>query len=239
MPRCRCLRLFARGVPSSQPVRTCVHRRMSIVCAATCTARAPRSSLPGEWRHRHKDGKARRCRGLPSRHRVRWPGSPAGTARSTSPRSQAVWSARAQRIFETSEDLSLLQRAPAMARLVQVSPSCDAFAGLSGLTKWSDAAAKEFLARGGPRTDARARCAWRAVARPGGASGARYCHKDGHIVSIAWLSVWSKSVPTDTNFIGRDMTEYDNTAEERFARRSKWRRSASSPAAWRTTSTTS
>src|SRR5215212_7487061 len=38
----------------------------------------------------------------------------------------------------------------------------------------------------------------------------RYVHKDGHVVPLAWMGVWSQS-DRRHYFVGRDMTEYDRT----------------------------
>jgi PAS domain S-box-containing protein len=52
------------------------------------------------------------------------------------------------------------------------------------------------------------------LARSGQGKGrfrSRYRHKDGQAVPLAWTSVWSER-DQRTHWIGRDMTEYDNTA---------------------------
>jgi PAS domain S-box-containing protein len=159
----------------------------------------------GEWRHRHKDGKVVDVEVY--LHDIEFDGRAARLALLIDVTDRKRLERESQRIFETSEDLLLVT--DGYGRIVQVSPSCERLLGYRP---------DEMVGRGGQEflvvedletTREQMRLARRGEARR--RFRARYCHKDGHVVSIAWLSIWSKS-DRRHYFIGRDMTEYDSTA---------------------------
>ena len=107
-----------------------------------------------------------------------------------------------RRVFETSQDLILVT--DGYGRLIRVSPSSQAILGY---------APEEMVGRlGGDFMDARDLDSTREEmrqARRGRATRnfpARYRHKDGRIVSLVWMGVWSEE-DRHHFFIGRDMTE--------------------------------
>src|SRR5262249_25395083 len=107
-----------------------------------------------------------------------------------------------RRIFETSQDLILVMNS--RRYLVQISPSCQTILGYRP---------DEMIGRSGEDfmhpddleiTRAEMRAARRGE-RPK-ISDTRVFHKDGHIVRLSWLGMWSEPVKRFF-FVGRDMTE--------------------------------
>ena len=111
-----------------------------------------------------------------------------------------------QRVFETSQDLILVTDGYGV--LLQVSPSSMAILGY---------APEEMIGQSGARfmmpDDLDATRSEMRAARAGRATrhfGCRYLHKDGRVVPLMWMGVWSE--PDHHHFfIGRDMTDRERT----------------------------
>ena len=116
---------------------------------------------------------------------------------------------QSQSIFETSQDV--IQVADGYGRLVQASPSSAKVFGYRP-EEMIGRSTQDFIL---PEDLETARTETRA-ARHGRAARhfrCRYVHKDGHVVALLWMAVWSE--PDHRYFfIGRDMTEYEYTEEQ-------------------------
>jgi PAS domain S-box-containing protein len=116
---------------------------------------------------------------------------------------------RSRRVFETSQDVILIT--DGYGKLIQVSPSSMKTLGYRP---------EEMAGHGGQdfifpedleltRTEMRATRHGRATRQ----FRCRYVHKDGHMVPLVWIAVWSE-VDHLHYFIGRDMTDYERTEEQ-------------------------
>ena len=159
----------------------------------------------GEWRHRHKDGKVVDVEVY--LHDIEFNGQSARLALLMDITHRKRLERESQRIFETSEDLMLVS--DSYGRFIQVSPSSQRVLGYRP---------DEMVGRGGQEflvaEDLESNREEMRLARRGEAVRrfrARFRHKDGRAVPLAWVSTWSNS-DRRHYFIGRDMTEYDNTA---------------------------
>ena len=139
-----------------------------------------------------------------------------------------------QRIFDTSLDLILV--VDRRGHLLRVSPSSFEILGYAP-EEMIGRSAENFIHPDdleNTRNDMR-------LARRGRLKRdfqCRYVHKDnGRPVPLAWTGIWSEP-DGQYFFIGRDMTDRI-TLEGQLLQARRWKRSASSPAASRTTSTTS
>ncbi len=115
----------------------------------------------------------------------------------------------AQRIFETSQDLIFVT--DSYGTLREVSPSVRAMLGYDPA---------EVIGRSGREfihpADLDATRAEISAARRGRAIRnyrSRYLHRDGHVVPIEWMAVWS-AADHSYFFVGRDMTEVDRREAE-------------------------
>ena len=124
-----------------------------------------------------------------------------------------------RRIFETSQDLIMVTDPQGI--LVQVSPSSEAILGYLP-QEMIGRSSIEFLH---PDDLEESREGMRAARRGQHTRNfdARYLHKDGRIVTLSWMGVWSEPVKRHF-FVGRDMTESRQAQEallesEQMARR--------------------
>ena len=159
----------------------------------------------GEWRHRHKDGKVVEVEVY--LHDIEFDGRAARLALLNDVTDRKRLERESQRIFETSEDLMLVS--DSYGRFLQVSPSCERVLGYRP-DEIVGRGAQDFLVA----EDLEPNREEMRLARRGEAVRrfrARFHHKDGRIVPLAWVSTWSSS-DRRHYFIGRDMTEYDATA---------------------------
>ena len=138
-----------------------------------------------------------------------------------------------RRIFETSQDLILVT--DTSGNFIQVSPSAMTILGYEPAEMIGHSAV-EFIH---PDDLDSTRNEMRAARRGQHMRNfeTRYVHKDGQAVTLNWTGTWSEPVRRHF-FIGRDLTE-KRAAEAQLRQARRWTRSASSPAASRTTSTTS
>ena len=159
----------------------------------------------GEWRHRRKDGRLVDVDVYV--HDIEFGGQAARLALLVDITERKQAERESGRIFETTEDLFVVTGED--RRFVRISPSSEQVLGYlpeEMLGRHPD----EFLM---PEDQDYVRDAVRR-ARAGTGKGrfrSRYRHKDGHAVPLSWTSVWSEH-DRRTYWIGRDMTEYDNTA---------------------------
>jgi len=160
----------------------------------------------GEWRHRYRDGRIAEVDVY--LHDIEFDGQAARLSLMMDVTERNRMERESRRIFETSEDLILVT--DGYGRFVRVSPSCRRLLGCAP-EEMVGRLASEFVV---PEDLETTREEMRR-ARRGAATGhfrCRYRHRDGHAVPLAWISVWSE--PDRRHFfIGRDMTEYDRTAE--------------------------
>ncbi|MBY0317770.1 MAG: PAS domain S-box protein [Reyranella sp.] len=159
----------------------------------------------GEWRHRHKDGKIVDVEVY--LHDIEFDGRAARLALLNDVTDRKRLERESQRIFETSEDLMLVS--DGYGRFLQVSPSCERVLGYRP-DEMVGRGAQDFLVA----EDLEANREEMRLARRGESVRrfrARFHHKDGRVVPLAWVSTWSSS-DRRHYFIGRDMTEYDATA---------------------------
>ncbi len=126
-----------------------------------------------------------------------------------------------QRLVETSQDLVFVT--DGRAKLILVSPSVTRILG------WSP---EEMIGRNtadfiAPEDLEAARQEFKQVRRGRQTANfrSRHRHKDGRLVSLAWMGMWS-GVDHRHYMVGRDMTDIDHT-EHSSARRRRWRRWAS------------
>ena len=111
-----------------------------------------------------------------------------------------------QRVFETSQDLILVTDGYGV--LIQVSPSSMAILGYQPAEMIGQSGAQFMLPAdlGATRSEMRAARAGRATRH----FACRYVHKDGRVVPLMWMGVWSE--PDHHHFfIGRDMTDRERT----------------------------
>jgi PAS domain S-box-containing protein len=107
-----------------------------------------------------------------------------------------------QRLFETSLDLILI--VDRWGNILRVSPSAEAILGYHPDELIGESAIKLLHPEDLENTRNEMRLARRARSRRN--FDCRYVHKDGRIVTLAWVGVWSE--PEQQHFfIGRDMTE--------------------------------
>ena len=159
----------------------------------------------GEWRHRHKDGKVVDVEVY--LHDIQFNGQAARLALLIDITDRKRLERESRRIFETSEDLMMVS--DSFGRFLQVSPSCQRLLGYRR-DEMVGRGAQEFLVA----EDLEPNRQEMRLARRGDVVRrfrARFQHKDGRVVPLAWVSTWSSS-DRRHYFIGRDMTEYDNTA---------------------------
>jgi PAS domain S-box-containing protein len=158
----------------------------------------------GEWRHRTKGGRTFDVQVF--LRDIEFGGEAARFALGVDITARKEAERQTERIFETSQDLMLvtdsygnvLRVSPSWTRVLGYRP--DEMIGRSG----TDFVCPEDLEA--TRNEMRA-------ARRGNASRnfrSRYIHKDGHLVSLVWMGVWSDP-DRHYFFVGRDMTEYDRT----------------------------
>jgi PAS domain S-box-containing protein len=131
----------------------------------------------------------------------------AKTARDITPSKRTQHALRQQieerrRIFDTSQDLILVT--DSRGNLVQVSPSAAAILGYSPDEMVGHSAIDFILGDDLDNTRAEMRAARRGQSTRNFDS--RYVHKDGRIVTLSWMGVWSEPVERHF-FVGRDMTE--------------------------------
>jgi PAS domain S-box-containing protein len=158
----------------------------------------------GEWRHRTKDGRSFDVEIFLSE--IEFDGKPArlGLVVDITARKEAE--RQTERLFETSQDIILIT--DGYGKCLRISPSSQKMLGYRP-EEMTGRSAQDFIfpddlestrgemrrARGGDQT-----CHFRC----------RYVHKDGHVVSLTWMGVWSQS-DRRHYFVGRDMTEHDRT----------------------------
>ena len=107
-----------------------------------------------------------------------------------------------QRLFETSLDLVVI--VDRRGNILRVSPSAEAILGYRPAELVGESATKLLYPEDLESTRNEMRLARRARGRRN--FDCRYIHKDGKIVTLAWIGVWSE--PEQQHFfIGRDMTE--------------------------------
>ena len=107
-----------------------------------------------------------------------------------------------QRLFETSLDLVVI--VDRWGNILRVSPSAEAILGYRPAELVGESAVKLLYPEDLENTRNEMRLARRARGRRN--FDCRYVHKDGKIVTLAWIGVWSE--PEQQHFfIGRDMTE--------------------------------
>jgi PAS domain S-box-containing protein len=160
----------------------------------------------GTWRHRHKDGKIADVDVY--LHDLEFNGQEARLALLIDVTDRKRLERESQRIFETSQDLIVVT--DGFGVIVQISPSCERLLGYRVDELVGCSGEKVVVSEDIDTTRAEMR-----AARQGSATRhfrCRYRHKDGHAVPLAWISVWSEA-DRRHYFIGRDMTEYDRTAE--------------------------
>jgi PAS domain S-box-containing protein len=114
-----------------------------------------------------------------------------------------------ERIFQTSHDL--IHVTDSYGKFVRVSPSATAVLGyqpeeMLGRGAWEFIHPEDLDAARNAMQEAR-------QGRAGGKFRCRYVHKDGHLVSLVWSSVWSER-DRRHYFIGHDMTDHDRTEEQ-------------------------
>jgi PAS domain S-box-containing protein len=107
-----------------------------------------------------------------------------------------------RRIFETSQDLIMVM--DSKGSLVQISPSCEAILGYSA-DEMIGRSGNDFIHADHLENSRQEMRALRRGERPKIAD-TRCVHKDGRIVWLSWLGVWSEPVKRYF-FVGRDMTE--------------------------------
>ena len=116
---------------------------------------------------------------------------------------------QSQRIFETSQDVIAVT--DSYGKFVQLSPSCEKVLGYRP-DEMVGRLGQDFIL---PDDRELTRDAMKA-ARGGFATRnfrSRYVHKDGHVVPISWMAIWSE--PDRRHFfIGRDLTETEQTEEQ-------------------------
>jgi PAS domain S-box-containing protein len=132
-----------------------------------------------------------------------------------------------QRIFETSLDLILV--VDKRGTFIRVSPSSKTILGYEP-AELAGRSAREILY---PEDLESTRQEMRQARHSAMMRNfeCRYVHKDGHVVTLWWVGIWSKT-EYQYFFIGRDVTE-QRRSEEQIRQAQKWRRSATSRAAWR------
>ena len=111
-----------------------------------------------------------------------------------------------QRVFETSQDLILVT--DGYGTLIQVSPSSMAILGYAPAEMIGKSGAPFMVPEDleATRNEMRAARAGRATRH----FSCRYFHKDGRVVPLMWMGVWSE--PDHHHFfIGRDMTDRERT----------------------------
>jgi PAS domain S-box-containing protein len=160
----------------------------------------------GQWQHRHKNGRIVDVDVY--LHDIDFNGQAARLALLIDITDRKRLERESQRIFETSEDVIVVT--DGFGRLLQVSPSNERMLGYR---------ADEMIGHSGedfvvPEDLEATREEMRLARRDKGARRfrCRYRHKNGHAIPLAWISVWSEA-DRRHYFIGRDMTEYDRTAE--------------------------
>jgi PAS domain S-box-containing protein len=113
-----------------------------------------------------------------------------------------------RRIFETSQDLILVTDSRGI--LVQVSPSSEAILGYLPQEMVGRSALEFTYAGDIDRANEEVRAEWRGERTRNFSS--RCPHKDGRIVTLSWMGVWSEPVRRYF-YIGRDMTESQQAQE--------------------------
>jgi PAS domain S-box-containing protein len=107
-----------------------------------------------------------------------------------------------QRLFETSLDLVVI--VDARGNILRVSPSAETILGYRPAELVGESAVKLLYPEDLENTRNEMRLARRARSKR--TFDCRYVHKDGKIVTLAWVGVWSE--PEQQHFfIGRDMTD--------------------------------
>ena len=107
-----------------------------------------------------------------------------------------------QRLFETTLDLVVI--VDRWGNILRVSPSAEAMLGYCPEELIGESAAKLLHPDDLASTRNEMRLARRGRSRRN--FDCRYVHKDGHIVTLSWVGVWSER-EQQYFFIGRDMTE--------------------------------
>jgi PAS domain S-box-containing protein len=160
----------------------------------------------GTWRHRYKDGRIADVDVY--LHDIEFNGQAARLNLLIDVTERKRLERESRRIFETSEDLIIVT--DGFGRLLQVSPSCERLLGYRP---------EEIIGCSGQKLpvpgDLEAIRQEMRLARRGQATRrfrGRYRHKDGRAIPLAWISVWSEA-DRRHYFIGRDMTDYDRTAD--------------------------
>ncbi|MDP1963627.1 MAG: PAS domain S-box protein [Reyranella sp.] len=158
----------------------------------------------GEWRHRTKGGRIFDVQVF--LRDIEFGGEAARLALVADITARKEAERQTERIFETSLDLMLVT--DGFGNVLRVSPSSIRVLGFRP-DEMVGRSATDFIC---PEDLEATRNEMRA-ARRGNASRnfrSRYVHKDGHLVSLVWMGVWSES-DRHYFFVGRDMTEYDRT----------------------------
>jgi len=160
-----------------------------------------------DWRHVRKDGQISDVEIF--LRDIEFSGESARLAEIVDVTARKEAERQTQRIFETSQDVILVT--DSYGKFLQVSPSSATVLGyrpeeMTGHLG-SDFIFPEDLES--TRNEMRAARSGR-VARQ---FSCRYVHKGGQTVSLVWKSVWSEP-DHRYYFIGRDMTEYERTAEQ-------------------------
>ena len=161
----------------------------------------------GGWRHRYKDGRIVDVEVF--LRDIEFGGAPAWLAEIIDITARRHAERQAQRMFEAAQDVILVT--DSYGRFVQASPSTAKVLGYQP-DEMIGRGAQDFIF---PEDLENTRTEMKA-ARHGNASRnfrTRYVHKDGHVVPLVWLAVWSEADRRHF-FTGRDMTDYNRTEEQ-------------------------
>ena len=160
-----------------------------------------------DWRHRRRDGRIIDVELF--FHDIDFDGRPARLAIVIDTTARKSAEREAERVFETSQDLILVT--DGYGTLVKVSPSSAAMLGYRPEEMIGRGAADFLLTDDLAATRSEMRAARRGAAIRN--FKCRYVHKDGHVVPLVWMAVWSEP-DRRYYFVGRDMTEYNRTEEQ-------------------------
>ena len=160
-----------------------------------------------EWRHRRKDGQVVDVDVF--LREIDFNGEPARLAVIIDISARKEAERQTERIFETSQDV--IHVTDGFGKFMRVSPSSQTVLGY-GPEELIDRNAQDFIFAEDLEL---IRNEMRAARRGSVARNfqCRYIHKDGHAVTLAWMSVWSAQDRRHF-FIGRDMTEHNRTEEQ-------------------------
>ncbi|MPZ35408.1 MAG: PAS domain S-box protein [Rhodospirillales bacterium] len=160
-----------------------------------------------DWRHLCKDGKISDVEIF--LRDIEFGGEPARLAEIIDVTARKEAERQTQRIFETSQDVILVT--DSHGTFLQVSPSSAMVLGYQPEEMTGHPGDDFIFPEDLESTREEMQAARSAsVARQ---FKCRYVHKDGQIVSLLWKTVWSEP-DRRYFFIGRDMTEYERTADQ-------------------------